>query len=127
MGVEVTVKGSLFDGTADQVMDGFVEEVLRETAQEGLNAVQNRLQQVLRRPTGRYRGKVITDRVSDERWDITDQGSHYGPWLEGTGSRNETSRFKGYQTFRKTEEWLQERAIEIADETLPRYLDEIGG
>lgn len=39
---------------------------------------------------------------------ILDNNAVYGPWLEGTGSRNDTTRFKGYASFRKTEQWLQD-------------------
>jgi hypothetical protein len=32
---------------------------------------------------------------------VTDSGIIYGHWLEGTGSRNRTTRFKGYFMWRK--------------------------
>ena len=89
--------------------------------------MQQRLQSVLRHETGKYRSKIKTDRVSEERWDITDQGYYYGPWLEGTGSRNETTRFKGYGTFRRITQELQERAPAIADVAFSRYIEQLGG
>lgn len=127
MGAAVTVKGPLLDGSAPQIVEAGLEEALRAVAEEGETAVQNRLQSVLRHETGKYRSKIITDRVSEERWDITDQGYYYGPWLEGTGSRNKTTRFKGYGTFRRIGQELQERAGSIADVTFSRYVDQLGG
>ena len=38
---------------------------------------------------------------------IHDSGVVYGPWLEGTSSRNQTTRFKGYSSFRKVKQWLE--------------------
>ena len=127
MGVEITVKGPLLDGTAPQIVEAGIEEALRAVAEDGENAVQQRLQSVLRHETGKYRSKIKTDRVSEERWDITDQGYYYGPWLEGTGSRNETTRFKGYGTFRRITQELQERAPAIADVAFSRYIEQLGG
>lgn len=127
MGVEVTMKGPLFDGSATRIMDDFVEDASREIAEAGVNAVQDRLGQVLKDDTGRYRGKVTTDRASAEGWNITDGGVVYGPWLEGTSSRNKTTRFKGYQTFRRTRQWLDGRATKIAESKLGRYLNQMGG
>jgi hypothetical protein len=37
---------------------------------------------------------------------IHDSGVVYGPWLEGTSRRNNTTRFKGYRSFRNTKSWL---------------------
>jgi hypothetical protein len=127
MGVNVTVQGPLLDGSAPQIVAAGIEEAVRTVAEAGETAVQNRLQQVLRHETGKYRSKIITDRVSEERWDITDQGYYYGPWLEGTGSRNKTTRFKGYGTFRKTTQWLQDRAPALADAVFSRYVEQLGG
>jgi len=38
---------------------------------------------------------------------IHDSGVVYGPWLEGTSSRNQTTRFKGYASFRRVKQWLE--------------------
>ena len=60
--------------------------------------------------TGNYR-RNISGRVTRDRGIVTDGGRVvYGPWLEGEGSRNKTTRFKGYRSFRNTATWLNERA-----------------
>jgi hypothetical protein len=46
----------------------------------------------------------------------------YGPWLEGVGSRNRTTRFKGYFTFRRTAQQLKSRSTAVANGVLRRYL-----
>src|SRR3546814_9997690 len=45
-----------------------------------------------------FRSNVRITNVSGspEVWDGGMAGPRYGPWLEGVGSRNNTTRFKGY-------------------------------
>jgi len=40
-------------------------------------------------------------------WKISDNGVIYGPWLEGVGSRNATTRFKGYANYRRNVQQIQ--------------------
>ena len=121
-----TQAGPLFDGRARRAVDGFLEEASSEIAQAGVNEVQARLGQVLQNPTGAYESRIVTDLVRGDHV-VTDGGVIYGPWLEGTSERNKTSRFKGYSVFRKTVQWLQGRAPDIAQKALPRHLDRMGG
>lgn len=51
----------------------------------------------------------------------TDSGIIYGHWLEGTGSRNRTTRFKGYFMWRKTYQSMQRSgAMNIAQPIVAR-------
>ena len=120
--VQVTLSGPVFDGRARKAVDEFVVDAEDAVAQEGVNLVKQRLGQVLRHPTGYYESRIVSDRQRDDA-QVTDQGVVYGPWLEGTGSRNTTSRFKGYRTFRLTTQELQAAAHDIAARRLPPYLD----
>lgn len=59
---------------------------------------------------------------------LDDSGVIYGPWIEGTSSRNETSRFKGYSTFRRAAQWLQEEQVPIvAQKAVDQIVRELGG
>lgn len=126
MSVSVSVTGPIYDGTAEAAADDFVEDTTHELALMGQDMVQARLRSVLKDETGHYRSRVTTDRAS-AGWVLTDQGVIYGPWLEGTGSRNRTTRFKGYGTFRRTRQELAAKADTVADKNLDRYLDRMGG
>jgi hypothetical protein len=44
----------------------------------------------------------------------------YGPWLEGVGSRNNTTRFKGYHAFRNAAQALQQRFEGMGERLLSR-------
>lgn len=86
----------------------------RAVAQQGVNMVQRRLGSVLKRPTGHYRSKVVTQRRADD-WAVTDSNVRYGPWLESGRSRRST-RFRGYHTFQMVGQQLQGRAGNIAED-----------
>lgn len=53
-----------------------------------------------KQPTGFFSARVEIDRVADGHV-VHANRVIYGPWLEGTSSRNRTTRFKGYQLFRR--------------------------
>jgi hypothetical protein len=108
--------------------EGKVKEGMGDILQAAVEAGEQRLDEILRpRPAGvylavsgpegskgNYRRNVQGEVKSNLHALITDGGCIYGPWLEGIGSRNDTSRFKGYSSFRKTAQWLQERIGDIA-------------
>lgn len=112
--------GPLFDGRAAAAVEAFLNAAKDDIAQEGVNLVQRRLGQVLKNPTGFYESRITTERRSDDRA-VTDSGVVYGPWLEGVGSRNQSSRFKGYRTFRETTQELQAAAPDIAEGLLRQF------
>lgn len=119
---DITTKGPIFDGQAVKVIGQYIQAATEEVADEGVDLVRQRLGSVLKRPTGFYRSRITTDRASKDRVIVTDGGVVYGPWLEGTGSRNSTSRFKGYRTFRQTVQALDARAEALAEASLSPYM-----
>lgn len=122
MSVRVETRGPLLDGSAPGIVDDLLEELEREVADEGVALVRQRLDQVLRRPTGYYRSRVT---AANGR--VTDSNVVYGPWLEGVSSRNRSSRFRGYATFRKTTQELDRRVPELAQRVLPTYVGRLNG
>ena len=122
----VTRRGPIFDGRALVALAAFRDDAERKIAEAGATEVQAQLGQVLQNETGFYRSHVIAERASDD-YGITDQDVIYGPWLEGTSSRNQSTRFKGYGTFRKVRQWLEGQAGGIAESSLRRYIGRMGG
>jgi hypothetical protein len=115
--VEVTVKGPLFDGRLERGIAQGLEDGLDQVAKDGVNLVRQRLAGVLRHPTGRYESVIQTDRAGASRV-ITDGGIVYGPWLEGVSTRNRTTRFAGYATFRRTTAEVDRRAGDIVERAI---------
>lgn len=93
-------------------------------ADYGVFLVLMRLASVLQNPTGFYESRIKKERQS-ENWVITDSGVIYGPWLEGTSSRNQISRFKGYRTFQITRRELDQKKVPIVQPIVDRFIRDI--
>jgi hypothetical protein len=119
--VKIEIKGPVFNGQAKAATRSFLVEATDKIAQEGYDDVKQTLGQVLRHPTGHYESRIQTSRASSGSV-VHDSGVIYGGWLEGTSSRNRSTRFKGYATFRKVTQRLQSKAGPIAETVLRKYL-----
>jgi hypothetical protein len=117
--------GPLFDGEADRLAASMAAEIEDEIGREGVSMVRARLGEVLRHPTGRYESSITAGPDGGDV-SITDSGIVYGPWLEGVGSRNRTTRFKGYATFRRVAHALDARAEGIAERVAEPYIRRMG-
>lgn len=121
-----TFSGPLFNGEADRLVDGMCAEIEHEVGRTGVDAVRARLGEVLQHPTGYYESRITSGPSAHDDVDIHDQGVVYGPWLEGTGSRNRTTRFKGYATFRRIAQRLDARAEGIAERVAEPFIRRMG-
>jgi hypothetical protein len=112
--------GGMFTGKTAAALVTYSDEVGYKVATYAEDQIQQRLGQVLQHPTGYYQSRITVDRAG-AGYRVSDGGVVYGPWLEGTGSRNQTTSFKGYQTFRRTKALVDRKAPGIAAELLGRY------
>lgn len=123
--LSTTLSGPLFDGRAAIAAAQFARASQKDIAEQGKREISTRLHSVIRHPTGRYESRIRVQHFGS-RSAVNDSGMVYGPWLEGTGSRNRTTRFKGYATFRRVRARLQKEATGIARKNLPRYIRRMG-
>jgi len=121
MPFDVTKSGPLFDGVAPDVIKAAQDEIEQEIGDYTVDKIQNELSSVLVNPTGYYRSRVTTNRQADDI-SVTDGGVVYGPWLEGVGSRNKSTRFKGYSTFRRITQRVQSEVGPIAERVMSKYI-----
>lgn len=121
MSEEVNFSGPIFNGQAAEAAKAFTEEATHAISRVTLNTVRVNLNSSIRVNTGHYVSQVHTDRagVGDR---VNDGRMIYGPWLEGTGSRNRSTRFKGYWSFRRAAQEINGRADAIAEAVLPPSL-----
>lgn len=118
----VNASGPLFDGRAQRAANEYADQLRYRVATEAEDMVHARLRQVLKHPTGYYESRIRVERAG-ETYQVTDGGVIYGPWLEGTGSRNfPVTRFRGYATFRRVKALIDRRAPGIAQRLLRRYI-----
>lgn len=120
--VDVKVSGPVFDGRADAALKDYERQVSQEVAEDAERRVSANLSTSIRHPTGYYESHVRTKMITELNHVVTDGGVIYGPWLEGTGSRNKTTRFKGYASFRRALIETQATAGDTAERILPRYI-----
>src|SRR5690242_6315967 len=110
--VKVTYSGPIFDGRAKVMLDRAARDWEHHLGSVGADYVRAELDRVLRKQTPYYRLQ-ITSTEYPGRTVVNDGGVIYGPRLEGTGSRNKTTRFKGYSTFRRMAQKLNAEATNI--------------
>ncbi|HJV15618.1 MAG TPA: hypothetical protein VJ625_17160 [Propionibacteriaceae bacterium] len=107
--MNVEVHGTFLTGNPLPMVDDFVTEATWVAAGQGLAYWHQALDQSLVAPTPIYETKLMIERMSAERVVAHDQGMVYGPWLEGTSSRNQTTQFKGYKSARLATAALERR------------------
>lgn len=118
----VDLDGPLFDGRAPRALDDIAEAVGDAVADQGFKDIHFTLARVLRHPTGYYQSQ-IRDRAIGSAHVLYDSRVIYGPWLEGTGSRNApVTRFTGYFTFRRVAQHLGKKGPQIAEGAVRRNL-----
>ena len=141
MSSNVRLSGPLFDGTAQRAAHRGTIAIRQELANEGARLAYAALTASIRHHgTGRAeRGITQTDRsrayqtghytmpviVGMDETIVTTDLATYGPWLEGTGSRNLTTRFKGYHSFRMAGQALNGVAEEIGEDVIAPYVREM--
>lgn len=107
-----SAKGPIVEGHLARGMPAVVAEIEHDIGDYAVHHIQQRLDQVLVNPTGRYRSSIHT--VITGNGLLVEDGTVYGAWLEGVGTRNRSSRFKGYRTFRIVAQDVRREAPEIA-------------
>lgn len=109
--------GPLFDMRARRVFRDFQQDLEDEAAEFTLDQIKDTFHSHFKAPTGYYESNVRITNMSGspEVWDGGMAGPKYGPWLEGVGSRNNTTRFKGYHAFRNAAQALDARIEGMGD------------
>jgi len=117
----VSKTGPLFNGMAKTAARAFAREASLEIAKQGQQMWITQLNGSMKNPTGYYTSQIVINRQGNDNT-VHDSGVIYGPWLEGTGSRNRTTRFKGYHSMRKVRIKLDRMSPRIAERVLQKYL-----
>lgn len=124
MSVEVTFTGPLFTENPEKVVGDIADAIEVELSQVVVDQIKARLDSTLQHPTGYYRSRITASNVADSIV-VSDSGVVYGPWLEGVGSRNKATRFKGYATFRRVTQEMDAEAAKLAEPIVERELERL--
>lgn len=113
----------LMEETRRKVESTVSAETAREVALLGLKSFRYESSP----PTWKWRAHVHS-LVRADYHVATDSGIIYGHWLEGTGSRNRTTRFKGYFLWRRTFQKMERtQALAIAQPIVDRAVRALNG
>lgn len=119
MAVTVTYSGPIFH--AEGETRRFVEDLRSEVARAAHAEVHQNMASSFRAPTGYYQSQVVVGSSGGAAL-VTDGGVVYGPWLEGVGSRNRSTRFKGYWSFRRAVQSVERRFESIVADVVASFV-----
>jgi len=125
--IDIDAHGPVFDGRAERITEDLAADAVDTVAEAGEEKVTLLMRLHFKNPRPVYWDRVITSHPAYLTAVVHDQGCVYGPWLEGVGSRNATSRFKGYRHWRTTRQELASRVTTIVGPVVDRAVDELGG
>lgn len=124
--VETRKHGPLFDGRAQAAVDRFERDATSVLTRAGTQMVKLKYVSRIQRNTGHFLGR-ITGEVSGSIGRIYTKFILYGYWLEGVGSQNATTRFKGHWAYRESYIELDARQEEILKPLVDKMIREMGG
>jgi hypothetical protein len=141
MAGEVTASGPLFNGRAASAASAYCHTTEMALAEEAAVRIRaylptqykylghsggNQQDNPVPPDAGHYEASIHAEAVP-EGARVTDDEVIYGPWLEGTSSRNEATRFPGYGAFRQISQQVDAEAKPQAEAILPPYLAAMNG
>jgi hypothetical protein len=126
--ITVTTKtsGPLFNGSARRIIADLGRDATQAVGQAVISELHFKMDRSFKNPTPYYETQVVMDRSADSI-QIHDRGVVYGPWLEGTSSRNRTTRFKGYMIWRRTFQEINAKVDSIISQVVDRQVRRLRG
>ncbi len=135
--IHVTMRGPVFESSRHAIMAEMMHDAIGAIVDEGERIVVKGLDVAIYdhggahpnryHPTGHARRMVAGDVTDSQHGVIHWNNLIYGPWLEGTSSRNDSTRFKGYAVFRQATDQLQSKALDIAREYAAKAVARLNG
>lgn len=122
----MTMKGPVLQGRGPALVEAARPLIAEAVADDLMSLIRTDLRSVLRNPTGRFQSQAPAMRRVGDDIAVDDGGVVYGPWLEGVGSRNARSRFKGYSTFRRMRQVAQGRVTTVASPVVADLVRRLG-
>jgi hypothetical protein len=125
--IDIELSGPIFSGAADVAVMDMAVDAVESVAAFALERVQFNLDASIRVPTPYYETQIAMFAPAIFDRTVSDRGVIYGPWLEGTSSRNRTTRFRGYASFRRAHQATEAAVPAILDRVAARAAPRMGG
>ena len=130
--ITVFSRGPLFDGVAEAELAVAMVAAQAEVASYAEWQWQMNMTEAFKHPSSppHYQSKINVakrglDLVVNDGW--PGSGVVYGPWLEGLGSRNATTRFKGYSSMRRAAGSVQQKVPAIVQPVVDKFIAKANG
>lgn len=117
----VHLSGPLFDGRTQQELQKVTREMEKQVAASFTQQWMGNMNSSFRTQTPYYMTQVTNQEMPGQHV-IHDRGIIYGPWLEGVGSRNKSTRFKGYWSLKRAYETTMGRVQSLCEDIMRRHL-----
>lgn len=126
--VDVAMRGVWIEGRAGPLVREFNEDAKKLVTTEGENQLRQRIPAKTKKSTGKFAGSISTHDFAKGRTiaPVYPQVL-YGPWLEGTSTRNASTRFKGYRFFKLTRAWLKKNVGPIVQDRFRELIAKLNG
>lgn len=116
------VGGPISSGKMQKDVAAYEHDCAEEIADMAKDVWVHNLEGSIRHPTPYYWTRIDTRELSSTRYEVHDHDIVYGPWLEGTGSRNAPSSvFPGYWSLARAKESANRRRSGVARRILREY------
>lgn|SRR6266540_608761 len=124
----IRLTGPLFTGADSAILRRFNADAKQLLGDAGVEQVRLRVGRRASHPSGAFAAAVTVKDFKKGKTIMADYPQVlYGPWLEGTSTRNATTRFKGYKLFRLTKNWLRKNMMPIIQERFEQAVAELNG
>ena len=120
--IAIEAAGPLFEGRIRPAITAACRESEDQIGAQASANLHTLMNHYFRHPTPYYETQVTLQRSGDQVV-LHDRGIVYGPWLEGIGSRNQTTRFKGYAHWRQAAQQTNAQASRLAENAFRRRLE----
>lgn len=127
LNIDITADGPVFDGRAEMAAEDMAAAAVEAVAEVAEELAVSLMQHYFRRPRPYYWTRVTITQPAYLTARVHDQGVVYGPWLEGVGSRNRTSRFKGYWHWRQTRQEVASRVPVLVEPVVREHIERMRG
>lgn len=116
------VSGDISSGRMEKDVIAYEHDVASELADFAQDAWVDNLQGSIRHPTPYYWTRIDTRELTPTLYEVHDHDIVYGPWLEGTGSRNAPATiFPGYWSLARAKETVRRRRSGVGRRILREY------
>lgn len=128
--VQPVITGPIADGAATSLTTEWATRTTQALGEEAVTMLRAFPMNKSGRATGAFQGALQVTRRSPTETRVTgpqQRGAVWSSWLEGTSTRNQGSKFKGYRLFRKTRLALDKMAPAVGQKVLDELLPQVGG